>query len=103
SLDTHLRPIDLFPTRRSSDLRFAARVTVESILFPVKLTKRLLTVISEEMVNPPEPYSSKVPPVSGSAKASALPIGKLSAAHFIRSEEHTSELQLREDLVCRLL
>src|SRR5438034_4787942 len=30
-------------------------------------------------------------------------LGSLSAAHAVRSEEHTSELQSHSDLVCRLL
>src|SRR5690606_41146860 len=31
------------------------------------------------------------------------PIGRRGMAHLLRSEEHTSELQSRENLVCRLL
>src|SRR5437870_8275643 len=38
-----------------------------------------------------------------SSKKNSFTFGKASFAHFIRSEEHTSELQSRGHLVCRLL
>src|SRR5699024_12440778 len=44
---------------------------------------------------------SFVPPTTGSA--SLIPAKRLRRPDLMRSEEHTSELQSRFDLVCRLL
>src|SRR2546421_8022957 len=71
-----------FPTRRSSDLPAPAAETPR-----------------------PRRSASRDPPAP-SSPAPGAPARRRSAAHRrlpSRSEEHTSELQSRSDLVCRLL
>src|SRR5258707_9685658 len=69
----------LFPTRRSSDL-VVARVS--------------LNMLRSRAARREEPIGGRMPE----------PIGdRGDAIHDRRSEEHTSELQSRQDLVCRLL
>src|SRR5690349_23687753 len=72
----------LFPTRRSSDLRLA--------------TPRLLgALLSGEGVSRGDVLACLSP---------TSPLLMRGALRFVeRSEEHTSELQSRRDLVCRLL
>src|SRR5207302_2337516 len=71
------RDLHSFPTRRSSDLFERAEVGPQAEVAPVgdaeDVSRRRLSVLSEEDLAP------------------------------CRSEEHTSELQSRENLVCRLL
>src|SRR5207249_8074751 len=82
----HHRDLHSFPTRRSSDLR---RV-VERVGDHMHL--RALQVV-DELVR----VSVVVRVHCGGVT------GRHSTAHAQRSEEHTSELQSRFDLVCRLL
>src|SRR5690606_41573835 len=92
-------PLRSFPTRRSSDLSLTGCVAVV-------------------LPSPPSPSClSRFPPPSWCGCGSAPKIGSPSwslprsrwwprpppAAGEARSEEHTSELQSRENLVCRLL
>src|SRR5699024_12023554 len=72
----HLRPLHSFPTRRSSDLspfQALSKAVVDNLR--VKLGPWFLEYDNDKSRN----------------------------VAFIRSEEHTSELQSRFDLVCRLL
>src|SRR5690606_24427229 len=39
--------------------------------------------------------------IDGAPQAADLAVSAIKAADFVRSEEHTSELQSRENLVCR--
>src|SRR5690606_40141220 len=76
--DSSIPPLLLFfPTRRSSDLLLAAAVE-RDLLRADRVLGRLV----------------------GLAVGAAQEAEKL---HLLRSEEHTSELQSRENLVCRLL
>src|SRR5690606_41038155 len=85
-----------FPTRRSSDL-----TTPTYLLFtspcpqnnPEKGTKKAGWLIPADIVD--HPLSNFFPQLLESF--ARLPLGDS------RSEEHTSELQSRENLVCRLL
>src|SRR5690606_41265346 len=72
-----------FPTRRSSDLspHIKAHLFYEDS--------------SERLTRPPSTHSSTTQLVAG--RPSFL------SSYHTRSEEHTSELQSRENLVCRLL
>src|SRR5699024_11527138 len=73
------RALHSFPTRRSSDLTGSA----------------------PDSPNAGSPSTSPNRPSSGSrSRATTPPTGR---ARCARSEEHTSELQSRSDLVCRLL
>src|SRR5690606_41673039 len=96
----HCRELHSFPTRRSSDLiGAAARSKKGDLLFggthgitafyPGEITRsdfRPKMIFSEVRI-----HNKALSPQEG-----------MLASH-IRSEEHTSELQSRENLVCRLL
>src|SRR5690606_39633989 len=81
----HLRDLHSFPTRRSSDLRYLRQP--EDPL--------ALAALAVCLGGPPAGMRLR-----GAISASAL---ILSGCRRARSEEHTSELQSRENLVCRLL
>src|SRR5207253_11507164 len=87
-LSRHPRHLHSFPTRRSSDLRGAERSRS-----PVIRTTRSTTLAIT-------PFSTKPTAASSISKA---PTRAPSPATPWRSEEHTSELQSRGHLVCRLL
>src|SRR5206468_12938282 len=94
-------PLHSFPTRRSSDLIHPAKLfaDISTALVAIDLFWR------HELV--PGLIIAVLPPVLVSAvliregdleRYRASPMGA-----YLRSEEHTSELQSRSDLVCRLL
>src|SRR5699024_12754810 len=76
----HRPPLHSFPTRRSSDLSY----------------DDLPLFLNSELV-------AKVLGVSPSSGYELMHQPDFPVHQFIRSEEHTSELQSRFDLVCRLL
>src|SRR5690606_39469846 len=85
-----------FPTRRSSDLSMPTRPRSVSWNW----NPQSLTILNESAspLTVPMPFDCSVKnSSSASVAAGALP------ARSSRSEEHTSELQSRENLVCRLL
>src|SRR6266496_6294931 len=47
--------------------------------------------------------SKPIPPASTRLSGPSFPRSPMRSRHRFRSEEHTSELQSRRDLVCRLL
>src|SRR5690606_40266847 len=77
-----------FPTRRSSDLTAEAKalwtLAVDLLEVGVRLN-RIVTRLPEEV---------------GASSYGRVPVDE---RLYVRSEEHTSELQSRENLVCRLL
>src|SRR5690606_41584906 len=86
------RDLHSFPTRRSSDLafvegplavQFAPRTHDKADFFEQKAFESVLSLKAET-----HNFPTTVEPFNGAAT---------------RSEEHTSELQSRENLVCRLL
>src|SRR5690606_42151214 len=79
-----------FPTRRSSDLNGAR---LERINFLGDRSKRAMRQAYGLMVN----YLYKLDDIEANHEAFA------GRGEVVRSEEHTSELQSRENLVCRLL
>src|SRR5690606_42048716 len=88
-----LRFLYSFPTRRSSDLKAKAAVTTQLFDLPVYFVKPLESsmqtvaiVVGSQLVSLSIQYEFGI----------GNPVG-------IRSEEHTSELQSRENLVCSLL
>src|SRR5699024_11779009 len=92
-----------FPTRRSSDLSHSPS--------GYNGKRQVRYVYSTESSSFPRTSSSNISPESGSFASTSIirpvvPVGEASssvAPEFkIRSEEHTSELQSRFDLVCRL-
>src|SRR5690606_41526690 len=81
------RDLHSFPTRRSSDLQFNA--IPQGVKFLVDLRADLLRFVTEDPLLKPLDRELET---------------RLSAWFDVgRSEEHTSELQSRENLVCRLL
>src|SRR5699024_11246042 len=85
-----------FPTRRSSDLkRDRSRGTPTRPTRPQGQTSNTSARINQATTTPSPRHQRHQPGDSMSAPALKPP--------FSRSEEHTSELQSRFDLVCRLL
>src|SRR5699024_12084946 len=90
----HHPDLHSFPTRRSSDLDESFTVfttrpdTIFGATYAVLAPEHPLVkkIVSEEQQNDVQNY-----------------IEKIQAKSDLRSEEHTSELQSRFDLVCRLL
>src|SRR5699024_11809688 len=80
----YLRALRSFPTRRSSDLS-----TPRVSMFMPSVTRHTLPVRS--------PLPNRQPSIR------SAPAWNSSSVAATRSEEHTSELQSRFDLVCRLL
>src|SRR5690606_41942704 len=80
----------LFPYRRSSDLRKPALYVIR----PITKRKKNVEKVSAKP-NRISSVSNKSPPVVKNKVQYSN--------HVSRSEEHTSELQSRENLVCRLL
>src|SRR5207302_8450464 len=93
-----LAPFDSFPPRRSSDLSllFAhADLTV-----PLPTSNPLLAELHERFAGE---YLQHFDHAQTSYRAREVIIRRLPDGEPRRSEEHTSELQSRENLVCRLL
>src|SRR5207247_10864687 len=91
SRSPHLRDLHSFPTRRSSDLHLPSTVGGGTIHWDAK-TPRFWDIDFKKR--------SLLGPVEG-ADIQDWPFEYRDLAP--RSEEHTSELQSRVDLVCRLL
>src|SRR5699024_12471696 len=99
----HTLHLHSFPTRRSSDLLCRRRKNNPLLVGEAGVGK---TAIAEGLAW--RIVHDKVPEVLRDAEVYALDMGALLAGtkyrgDFERSEEHTSELQSRFDLVCRLL
>src|SRR5699024_12241682 len=97
--DSHHRlPLPSFPTRRSSDL-------IEAVSFAHPKVLPQLADAAEVMAAVPRPdhvtYRGLAPNLRGAQRAADCGLHELVVV--VRSEEHTSELQSRFDLVCRLL
>src|SRR5207247_6694545 len=80
------RALPSFPTRRSSDL--------------VSRTEAAAVAITATLTTNCSPATTSCGATTSSIRTSLTPPG---ASGTARSEEHTSELQSRVDLVCRLL
>src|SRR5690606_41067916 len=97
------RHLHSFPTRRSSDLAAMCRLFAWLVDLPFDLREVTMCypkLISEEAVSFLVPF-----PVTWNAAKTAFHFdaGLHRNGRQFRSEEHTSELQSRENLVCRLL
>src|SRR5206468_11832586 len=97
----HPLPPHSFPTRRSSDLRIPAQEYLAAVLREVALIRAADPAPAagslRELGSGNEAPPSVVEPEAG---LQTLYFGGGTPS---RSEEHTSELQSRSDLVCRLL
>src|SRR5690606_41120833 len=99
---TQIRRIGSLPTRRSSDLHQLpeAIITLKQgagRLIRNETDRGVLMICDPRLIT--KPYGRRIwqslPPFSRTRELSV-------AQAFFRSEEHTSELQSRENLVCRL-
>src|SRR5690606_42045318 len=92
-----------FPTRRSSDLRKNGLTMSEGVRILLELDLRGETL---SLHRPARARTPRTVPMTPSGKRwSIVPYLNPDGNSFdcpIRSEEHTSELQSRENLVCRL-
>src|SRR5690606_40744874 len=90
-----------FPTRRSSDLSDLVARRAAEVLPGTDDTRKLLQKVSAT-----SPADSRVIDVAFRASGpqeAQRGAQAFAEAYVARSEEHTSELQSRENLVCRLL
>src|SRR5699024_12452988 len=91
------RPVLYFPTRRSSDLA-SSGIGISTTISPV---------VAAASASSERTSSAPMMPVVRTPRATiAAPVNvaiSTTTSGFSRSEEHTSELQSRFDLVCRLL
>src|SRR5690606_39314336 len=95
----HLRELPSFPTRRSSDLR--APIRLINLLDQAAGVERAIRRLLEGPDLTKEAAAERLPCLGGRVphRRAAGRDGR----SVRRSEEHTSELQSRENLVCRLL
>src|SRR5690606_41042888 len=87
------RDLHSFPTRRSSDLYERIDRRTE-LMFAEGILREVQTLLDDGVPETVWPFGAV-----GYKQALAVVKGELD----VRSEEHTSELQSRENLVCRLL
>src|SRR5690606_41715355 len=97
SCDRAHRPLHSFPTRRSSDLPV---LTTSSDRTRSNAALRLRHESSRATIAAPCPVPRAGARVTREPRFSRVDRFE---SHLPRSEEHTSELQSRENLVCRLL
>src|SRR5207249_11659075 len=97
-----LRALPSFPTRRSSDL-YADRI----IDLYTELAPNFKRAVIDRQVIGPHDMEKDLGLIGGNIFHGELSVDQLfhmrPAPGYARSEEHTSELQSRFDLVCRLL
>src|SRR5206468_10484299 len=91
------RSLHSFPTRRSSDL--LPRLHEDDALRAVRAAAEMGTVLQELNVRLQATWGVRLENRTGVNTGEVI----TGTAATGRSEEHTSELQLRSDLVCRLL
>src|SRR5699024_12309320 len=103
ALAGHLPPSPSFPTRRSSDLTLEKEFRwLRTLLTEDAATRRAISDVLTSRCGENFPWASVQPPARGLALLyNFSPFQDTGAT--VRSEEHTSELQSRFDLVCRLL
>src|SRR5690606_39657307 len=99
--DAH-QPAHPYPTRRSSDLSGGSSETEQNALTVIPWSM-LCSSLSVTTVTPDAKRPKTALKESGSILISPLNVISKSRFYRRRSEEHTSELQSRENLVCRLL
>src|SRR5204863_5468310 len=100
-LSSYLRAPHSFPTRRSSDLRYDVRRIFRYMeALRHRDVARLLAFVHDAAE-----LESRlpVPPEFVARLSEFVPAAEIVTYCELRSEEHTSELQSRRDLVCRLL
>src|SRR5690606_41485463 len=91
-------PLTSLPTRRSSDLNFS-----NPFADAVEDALRILVNLGYTDVDQDNGYRRTHDQAGLNADGGGVPFGTRPDIDWARSEEHTSELQSRENLVCRLL
>src|SRR5206468_7021503 len=86
-----------FPTRRSSDLNRPLAQLLAALEPPFPVAMGVL------YCNPATSYEREVVVGTGGSLDALLNSERTTTSRSYRSEEHTSELQSRSDIVCRLL
>src|SRR5207253_10516706 len=94
-----LRALHSFPTRRSSDLDEDA----QGLPFVGKAGQLLNNMITAMGLQREEVYIANIVKCRPPGNRVPEPVEANTCSPFLRSEEHTSELQSRGHLVCRLL
>src|SRR5207249_10461899 len=89
------RALHSFPTRRSSDLR-SRTSDLRTVLSLTPSRRAIADAVMPSLFK-------TVAPLEGRAAGAQITSSSRSRPISSRSEEHTSELQSRFDLVCRLL
>src|SRR5207249_11432777 len=92
-----------FPTRRSSDLSSPSVRYDAMLCCPGAVSSSRAAFSGDPAPATPDANPPRGKPVSASAGRHISPSSLPAPAAQSRSEEHTSELQSRFDLVCRLL
>src|SRR5690606_42062610 len=97
-------PPDLhpFPTRRSSDLSHAILIRIRAHPLASGSRTRCGKIHAGAVMGVGEHAGRTTGLVNSAASISGASAGR-ATCRIVRSEEHTSELQSRENLVCRLL
>src|SRR5690606_39466582 len=90
-----------FPTRRSSDLLVAVGL-IGTTVVPYNLFLHAAAV-RERWSGPEHLPVARLDLTVSIALGAVVSMAVVATAASLRSEEHTSELQSRENLVCRLL
>src|SRR5690606_41330819 len=93
-------PLPPSPTRRSSDLGLGEFLDLLADLIRLGLQAVLLDDLGDDQ---PEPYPPLRLLLEGVRRHRQVLHVDAAPLQILRSEEHTSELQSRENLVCRLL
>src|SRR5690606_41889890 len=91
-------PLPSSPTRRSSDLLYFKALTsppIEVLAHRVLWSALFLAGVLRAQ--------GRLGALARALRSRRLVLASLASAALLRSEEHTSELQSRENLVCRLL
>src|SRR5690606_41346490 len=96
------RPLHSFPTRRSSDLAYPAAEHEKDIQIADADIQAWYDK-NKQSLELPEQVSADYLLLDEAAAMANLPQISDDELRKYRSEEHTSELQSRENLVCRLL
>src|SRR5690606_41298989 len=97
------RTLPSFPTRRSSDLHLLFRSSTCLEITPLTISKSLPLLRSSPTKSTKENLPTHRASNSRDRNASSRSFASVSfCLKLRRSEEHTSELQSRENLVCRL-
>src|SRR5690606_42080432 len=89
------------PTRRSSDL-LQWREKVIDPLYEHKTDGEIAYLLAKKLGFADQMFKN-IKVVNNVPEPESVQVGDLAVGLVLRSEEHTSELQSRENLVCRLL